>query len=49
MDAKFVKFRYGPSVHTVAIYPGLGSDEFLKLLTAVYPVPGQIVGLHGEV
>ena len=49
MECRFVRFRYGPSVQTVAIYPGLPADEFTKILRTVLPVVGSIVGLQGEV
>jgi hypothetical protein len=49
MDTKFVRFRYGPSVQTLALYPGLPVDEFSKILKAVLPVTGSIIGLQGEV
>jgi hypothetical protein len=46
---KFVRFRYGPSVQTVALYSGLPVEEFTKILKAILPVAGTVIGLQGEV
>ena len=49
-DTRYVRFRYGPTVHTVAMYPGLPSEEFTMILKALLPVHvnGCIIGLQGE-
>lgn len=49
-DTRYVRFRYGPTVHTVAMYPGLPSEEFTMILKALLPVQvqGKIIGLQGE-
>mmetsp|Transcript_13985 Transcript_13985/g.23160 ORF Transcript_13985/g.23160 Transcript_13985/m.23160 type:complete len:1107 (-) Transcript_13985:207-3527(-) len=49
-DTRYVRFRYGPTVHTVAMYPGLPSEEFTMILKALLPVQvqGNIIGLQGE-
>lgn len=49
-DIRYVRFRYGPTVHTVAMYPGLPYEEFTMILKALLPVQvqGNIIGLQGE-
>ena len=49
-DTRYVRFRYGPTVHTVAMYPGMPSEEFATILKALLPVHvrGNIIGLQGE-
>jgi hypothetical protein len=49
MECNFVRFRYGPTVQTVGLYPGLPADELSKILKTVLPVVGNIVGFQAEV
>jgi hypothetical protein len=49
MECLFARFRYGPTIQTVALYPGIPCDELSTILTTILPVVGKIVGLQDEV
>lgn len=49
MECTFARFRYGPTIQTVALYPGIPIEELLSILSTILPVVGKIVGLQDEV
>ena len=48
MECQFVRFRYGPAVQTVGLYPSIPVDELSSILKTILPVSGDIVGFQGE-
>ena len=49
MSLVYGKFRVGPSVQTVALYPGIPSEELSEILKATLPVVGKILGVQEAV
>jgi hypothetical protein len=49
MSLVYGKFRVGPSVQTVALYPGIPSEELSEILKATLPVVGKILGIQEAV
>lgn len=49
MECNFTRFRYGPTIQTIALYPGIPLEELSNILLTVLPVSGKIIGLQDEV
>jgi hypothetical protein len=49
MECNFARFRYGPTIQTVALYPGIPHEELSNILSTILPVSGKIIGLQDEV
>lgn len=49
--ARYCKVGYGGTVKTVALFPGLDSEELNKLMQSVFSIPNgsSVVGLLAEV
>jgi hypothetical protein len=49
MSLVYGKFRWGPAVQIVALYPGIPSEELSGILKATLPIVGDIVGVQEAV